>query len=88
MKKLGKKSSEKINYFEDPLDGDLSELMKDADWQVARFELTKPKTETITMRVSKDLLKGIRNEAKKQGLDYTKFMRIIMENYIRRQKTG
>lgn len=88
MKKLGKNSLEKTNYFDDPLEGDLSELMKEADWQVAKFELTKPKTETITMRVSKELLKEIKGEAKKRGLDYTKFMRILMENYIRRQKAG
>ncbi len=88
MKKSGKNPLKEANYFDDPLAGDLSELMKDADWQVAKFELTKPKTETITMRVSKELLKEIKGEAKKRGLDYTKFMRILMENYIRRQKVG
>ena len=56
-------------------------MMIDADWKVARFELTKPKTETITIRMSKDLLKGIKDEAKKLGLDYQKFMRIMMENH-------
>lgn len=86
MKKSGKSSLEKNNFFADPLEGDLSELMKEADWRVAKFELTKPKTETITMRVSKELLKEIKGEAKKRGLDYTKFMRILIENYIRRQK--
>lgn len=88
MKKSGKNSLKENNYFDDPLAGDLSELMEEADWQVAKFELTKPKTETITMRVSKELLKAIKSEAKKRGLDYTKYMRILMENHIRRQKAG
>ncbi len=47
--------------------GDLREMMIDADWKVVRFELTKPKTETVTLRMSKDLLKGIKEEAKKAG---------------------
>lgn len=88
MKKSGKNSLKETNYFDDPLAGDLSGLMEEADWQVANFELTKPKTETITMRVSKELLKAIKSEAKKRGLDYTKYMRILMENHIRRQKAG
>ncbi len=71
------------NHFEDPLAGDLSDLMENADWKIAKFELTKPKTETITLRVSKELLKRIKHEAKKMGLDYSKFMRILVENYLR-----
>ena len=90
MKKSGKSSlkSKKANLFNDPLAGDLSEMMIGADWQVAKFELTKPKTETVTLRMSKDLLRGIKEEAKKLGLDYQKFMRIMMENHIRRNKAG
>jgi len=38
--------------------------------------------------MSKELLKGIYDEAKKHGLDYQKFMRIMMENHIRRNKAG
>ena len=88
MKKSKKSlSKENPNHFEDPLAGDLSDLMENANWQIAKFELTKPKTETITLRVSKELLKRIKNEAKKMGLDYSKFMRILVENYLRK-KTG
>ena len=89
--KKSRKNSLKIketNLFDDPLSGDLSEMMIDADWKAARFELTKPKTETVPLRMSKDLLKGIKEEAKKLGLDYQKFMRIMMENHIRRNKAG
>ena len=88
MKKSGRKSLDKTNNFDDLLEGDLSEIMEEADWQVTKYELTKPKTETITMRVSKELLKAIKSEAKKRGLDYTKYMRILMENHIRKQKVG
>ncbi len=90
MKKSGKSSlrSKKPNLLDDPVAGYLSEMMIDAVWKVARFEHTKPKTETITIRMSKDLLKGIKDEAKKLGLDYQKFMRIMMENHIRRNKAG
>jgi predicted DNA binding CopG/RHH family protein len=88
MKKSEKNSLREVSRFDDPLAGDLSDLMLEADWKVASFELTKPKTETITLRVSKELLKGIKSEAKKRGLDYTKFMRILMENYLRRNKAS
>ncbi len=81
-KVLLKKNSD---HFEDPLAGDLSDLMENADWQIAKFELTKPKTETITLRVSKELLRKIKDEAKKMGLDYSKFMRILVENYLRKK---
>jgi predicted DNA binding CopG/RHH family protein len=90
MKKSGKGSvrNKETNLFDDPLAGDLSEMMINADWKTARFELTQPKTETVTLRMSKDLLKGIKEEAKKLGLDYQKFMRIMMENHIRRNKAS
>jgi len=86
MKKLKKNSlKENPNQYEDPLAGDLSDLMVNADWQFAKFELTKPKTETITLRVSKELLRRIKDEAKKMDLDYSKFMRILIENYLRKK---
>lgn len=85
--KKSKKKYKKISKLDDPLAGDLSELMLDANWQVAKFELTKPKTETITLRVSKELLNGIKSEAYKSGLEYQKFMRILMENYLRKKAT-
>lgn len=88
MKKSGKNSLKENSFIDDPLADDLSDLMGEADWKIAKFELTRPKTETITMRVSKELLKAIKSEAKKRGLDYTKYMRILMENHIRRQKAG
>lgn len=90
MKKSGKSSlkHKQGDLFDDPLAGDLSEMMMDADWKLASFELTKPKTETVTLRMSKDLLKGIKEEAKKLGLDYQKYIRIMMENHIRRNKAG
>ena len=65
--------------------GDLSDVLLTADWKFAKFELTKPKTETITLRLSKELLSGLKTEAMKEGIEYQKLLRILMENYLRKK---
>lgn len=66
----------------DPLSGDLSQMMLDHDWRVAKFELTKPKKKTITLRISEELLGELKKQARKLGLDYQRFIRIMLENSL------
>ena len=68
----------------DPLDGDLSELMLKADWQSAHFEVTKKKNRTITLRISEDLLMAIKKKSEKMGIDYQKYIRLIMETSLKK----
>ena len=62
----------------DPLNRDLASLMSQGNWQRVRFEL-QPKNKTVTLRLSEELLKAIKYEAKKSGLEYQKFIRIALE---------
>ena len=65
----------------DPLDRDLSDLLTKGDWQRVRFEL-RPKNKMITIRMSEELLKAVKDRAKKSGLDYQKFIRIALERLV------
>jgi len=79
--KTSKKASKSKNSFPDPLEGDLSELLKSSQWQRVRFEL-KPKNKTITLRLSEDLLNAVKKQADKEGLDYQKFIRLMLEQAV------
>jgi predicted DNA binding CopG/RHH family protein len=65
----------------DPLDRDLSDLLTKGSWQRVQFEL-KPKNKTVTIRMSEDLLDAVKEQAKKSGLDYQKFIRIALERLV------
>ena len=80
MKKSKKGLKNKIEEI-DPLDRDLSELLKQGQWQRVRFEL-RPKNKTVTIRMSEDLLDALKEKAKKSGLDYQKFIRIALERLV------
>ncbi len=75
-----KKSVSKIGE-DDPLDVDLSELLRSGNWQWVRFEL-RPKNKTITLRVSEQLLEAVKKEAEKSGVDYQKFIRLTLEKLL------
>ena len=65
----------KLLKNEDPLAQDLSFLLDDmSQWVNVRFEM-QPKNKTITLRMSEDLLVAIKTQAKKQGIDYQKWIR-------------
>jgi predicted DNA binding CopG/RHH family protein len=85
MKKSKKALSKTSSANDDPLAGDLSDLMLNADWQSAKFELTKPKKKTITLRISEELLNELKKRADKLGLDYQRLIRITLENSLRRK---
>lgn len=79
--KSSKKVSKKSKASTDPLDGDLSGLLQDSQWQRVRFEL-QPKNKTITIRMSEELLEAVKEQAEKSGLDYQKFIRLTLEKVV------
>ena len=60
---------------------DLSSYIHHGNFQPMRFEL-KPKKQTVTLRISEELLKGLKLKAKKQGIHYQKLMRQALENFL------
>ncbi|GEM_PF-4568865 len=83
MKRFGAKLRTKPrNASADPLVGDLSNLLTTGLWQEARFELTKPKRKTITLRISEELLRELKKHATMLGLDYQRFIRLALERSL------
>ena len=80
--KSSKKNIKKTE--QDPLAGDLSHLFEENGWQQVRFEF-KPKNKTLTIRVSNDLLKAVKERAKEAGLDYQKWVRIALEHMVEKK---
>ena len=60
---------------------DLSHFINAKNFKLARFEL-KPKSQTVTLRISKELLKALKAKAKKQGVNYQKLMRQAIEQAL------
>lgn len=77
------------NEEEDPLDGDLSEFIlegiRNNSWQVVQFEFTEKKDTTIALRLSKKLLAAVKTQAGEMGVDTQKFIRLALENAIRKK---
>lgn len=81
MKDSKKASKKKTN--KDPLAEDLSSLLLSKKWKKVNFEL-QPKSKSITLRLSDDLLAALKDEAEKEGIDYQKFIRLTLERAIRK----
>ncbi len=75
------KTSKKTRKTADPLDRDLTELLESGGWQRVRYEL-KPKDRTVTIRLSSELLKAVKDRAARDGLDYQKFIRLSLEKQV------
>ena len=76
LKKLKtNKSVEKL------LSQDLSSYIHPKNFKPMRFEL-KPKNQTVTIRMSKDLLKALKSKSKKQGIHYQKLIRQALEEAL------
>ena len=75
--------------IDDPLAGDMSDFnldgIKDGSWQVAKYELREKKDKVLSLRLSQKLLNELKKQAKKSGLDTQKFVRIILENTVRKK---
>lgn len=89
MKKSKKSYKKTSSESEDPLDRDMSEFMlqglREGKWRRVHFELTKKKNKTVTMRMSDDLLSGIKAWAADLGLTYQKLIRVILESSLRKK---
>lgn len=67
------------NFF----DQDISEYLEHMNFVPMKFELL-PKDKAVTFRMSEDLFEELKKQAKKQGIGYQKFMRAILESYLRK----
>ena len=76
--------SKKKNIEADPLDRDMSFLLKEKGKWVRLNELfqIQKKNKTITLRVSDDLLKEVKKIAKDEDMDYQKLIRNIIIEYV------
>ena len=83
--KLKNSKKSKIEKIDDPLAGDLTDFILDGEWQVAKFELREKKDKVLSLRLSNKLLTELKKQAKAMGLDTQKFVRIILENTIRKK---
>jgi predicted DNA binding CopG/RHH family protein len=77
-----KNSKKKLKKIEsDPLEADLSNLIENGNWKKVKFELM-PKNKLISLRLSEDMLKKIKQKAKQQNIDYQKFIRLVLEQVL------
>ena len=76
--------SKKKNIEADPLDRDMSFLLKEKGKWVRLNELfqIQKKNKTITLRVSDDLLNEVKKIAKDKDMDYQKLIRNIIIEYV------
>ncbi len=65
---------------EDFLEQDLSDL-DFSQFKPVRFEFEK-KQEQLNMRLPDTLLKAVKTHAKKRGMPYTRFIRLVLEQAI------
>lgn len=70
---------------DDPLEGDLSEWMQTGPWYPVRFEFRDKKSKTITLRISERLLTAVKGRAEKLGIDYQKYIRLTLEESLRKK---
>ena len=81
------KNKKKLDlYKDDPLEGDLSFLFNKENikkWKPVRYEL-QPKSKTITLRIAEDLLTAVKTEAEKNGIDYQKYIRHLLEEAVKK----
>jgi predicted DNA binding CopG/RHH family protein len=79
--KTSKRALKKKSDTLDPLAGDLSDLLQNGNWTRVKYEL-RPKNKTITLRVSEELLEAVKDKANENGLDYQKWIRIVLERLV------
>lgn len=83
--KLKNSKKSKVLEIDNPLAGDLTDFIIEGNWQVAQFELREKKDKVLSLRLSNKLLIELKKQAKAMGLDTQKFVRIILENTIRKK---
>ena len=75
------KIDEEVEAF---LDQDLSDL-DFSQFKPMRFEF-KPKSKSLNLRISQDLLDAVRKNAKRQGVPYQRFIRQALERAVMERK--
>jgi len=84
MKK--KKLMKRHDDEKDPLDQDLSELIKNSEWKpFSEYFQFAPKDQTITLRISKDLLQQYKKLAKEKDTKYQKLIREALIDYLQKK---
>lgn len=63
------------------LSQDLSPYIHSENFKPMRFEL-KPKNQTVTIRMSEELLKALKRKSKKHGIHYQKLIRQALEEAL------
>ena len=71
-KSLGKMKTDKSAMS--ILDTDVSDYIHSGNFKKVNFELY-PKDRTVTIRISKQLVEALKQQAKTTGISYQKFMR-------------
>lgn len=87
---MGKlKTINKISNEVDPLEGDLSEVLKETDWkEFSEYFHFAKKNKTLTLRVSDELLKKFKFLAKKKDTKYQKLVYEALVQYVIREKAS
>ena len=81
MKKKKLKKLKTNRATEKLLSQDLSPYIHSENFKPMQFEL-KPKNQTVTIRMSEELLKALKNKSRKQGIHYQKLIRQALEKSL------
>jgi len=79
MKKVTKTKPEVVD--DDPLAGDLSDLIGQLKWRKARF-IFAAKDATVSIRIPKTFVDLAKKVADKKGIKYHKMMRDAIVDYV------
>jgi predicted DNA binding CopG/RHH family protein len=69
------------NQAENLLNTDLSEYINSTNFHPVSFELL-PKNKQVNFRIPENLLVEIKKKAKKLGISYQKYMRLVLESSV------
>jgi predicted DNA binding CopG/RHH family protein len=72
------KSDEEAEAF---LDQDLTDYLHAGNFKPMHFEL-RPKEKSINLRISEDLLAVVRENAKREGVPYQRYIRHLIERGV------
>lgn len=72
------KTDKEVEQF---LERDLTDYIDRRNFKKVTFEFL-PKTEKITLRLPPELLSGVREKAKREGISYQKYIRQVVEESL------
>ena len=80
-KRLPKMKSDRV--VRKLLKKDISEFISSENFKLTSFEFA-PKDKSITLRVSNKLLNAVQTAAKSRGINYQKFIREAIEQFLKK----